>query len=311
MHRKLTWSFRRDMPKKILSEMHHSFTVMKWGLTQQMFLYVMVSGTLSQVTVHQSSVLTAALGRDVTLPCHLSLSNKVKMVTPAVLYWYFTQDGNDNRRLWFPSDEYMGRVNLLETSPNTLNKSIRLKNVQWADSGKYQCKVSVTTEKDDRFRRTGNETLLLVYETMMFNLTSHNDSLLSCEVNVTRDAGLLLSISHNGCKLQPVDSAPGDAGAALPFTTLSETVSLRSKGEYECQLQLNKDLITKSIFLYHPPVARDGEGGEKNVSRMCPSTVPEPGVVAFPEPWLLYMAVLLVPFTTLLILISVLLMYRC
>lgn len=95
--------------------------------------------------------------------------------------------------------------------------------------------------------------LRLFSDTMILNLTGHNDSLLGCKVNVTWDPGFVLSIFHDGCKLQPVDTAPGDADAALPYVTLSETISLRSKGEYECQLHLNKDLVTKSIFNYHAP----------------------------------------------------------
>ncbi|KAI4810873.1 hypothetical protein KUCAC02_013800 [Chaenocephalus aceratus] len=87
-----------------------------------------------------------------------------------------------------------------------------------------------------------------------------------------------------------VGSAPGEADAALPFISLSETVPLRGKGEYECQLHLNKDLVTKSIFRYQTP---------------------EPNVMLFPEPWFLYGALLLVPFTILLALITALLIYSC
>lgn len=88
---------------------------------------------------------------------------------------------------------------------------------------------------------------------MTVHLTGHNNSLLRCEVNVTWDPGFVLSVLYDGCKLQPVDSAPlRDTGAALPYVTLSETVSLRSEGEYECQLHLNEQLITKSIFNYQP-----------------------------------------------------------
>ncbi|XP_029307847.1 uncharacterized protein LOC115021492 isoform X2 [Cottoperca gobio] len=225
------------------------------------------------------------------MPCHLNLSHDEKMLTPPVLYWiYLTTDGTDNPRVWIPSEKYEGRVDTLDNNPNTSNKSIRFKNVQWADSGRYLCKLSINTKRDKSFRKKGNETLLMVYDTMTFNPTGHNDSLLSCEVNVTRDPGLVLSIFHDGFKLQPVGSAPGKGGTALPFVTLSETVSPRSKGEYECQLHLNKDLLTKSIFRYN---------------------LPEPNVKLFPEPWFLYTALLLVPFVILLGLISATLMCRC
>lgn len=268
-----------------------------------MYLYFMVSGTCSLVTVHQPPVLTTALGHDVIMPCHLNLSHDEKMVTPPVLYWLcLTHNNTNNGRLWSHSEKYKGRVDLLDNDPNSSNKSIVFKNVQWADGGKYLCKLSITTQRDKSFRRKGNETLLRVYDTVIFSLTSHNDSLLRCEVNVTRDPGFALSIFHDGCKLQPVDSAPGDAGAAaLLFVTLSETISVQSKGEYECRLQLNGDLITKSIFQYHPPAADDGGDAVKNILLTCPTVS---------EPWLLYLALLLVPITILLALIVALLIYR-
>ncbi|XP_074508751.1 uncharacterized protein LOC141778411 isoform X2 [Sebastes fasciatus] len=283
--------------------MHYSFIVTNWGWILRMLLYFMVSGTRSLVTVHQPPALTAALGHDVIMPCHLNLSPDEKMKTPPILYWSQTQNKTGN--LWTPSKEYVGRVDLLDNNPNTSNKSILLKNVQWADSGKYLCKLSVTLQRKKSFRSKGNETLLKVYDTMIFNLTGHNDSLLRCEVNVTRDPAFVLFIFHNGWKLQPVDSAPGDAGADLPYVTLSESISPQNDGEYECQLHLDGDLITKSIFHYQPPVAEDGGDAEKNVS------LSEPGVVVFPEPWLLYAALLLVPITVLLSVLTALMMYRC
>ncbi|XP_074508752.1 uncharacterized protein LOC141778411 isoform X3 [Sebastes fasciatus] len=231
--------------------MHYSFIVTNWGWILRMLLYFMVSGTRSLVTVHQPPALTAALGHDVIMPCHLNLSPDEKMKTPPILYWSQTQNKTGN--LWTPSKEYVGRVDLLDNNPNTSNKSILLKNVQWADSGKYLCKLSVTLQRKKSFRSKGNETLLKVYDTMIFNLTGHNDSLLRCEVNVTRDPAFVLFIFHNGWKLQPVDSAPGDAGADLPYVTLSESISPQNDGEYECQLHLDGDLITKSIFHYQPP----------------------------------------------------------
>ncbi|XP_034384931.1 uncharacterized protein LOC117728233 isoform X2 [Cyclopterus lumpus] len=268
--------------------MHHSLILTKWGWAQRILLYFMVADTRSLITVLQPPVLTTALGHDVMMPCHLKLSHDERMVTLPVLYWYLTQNNTDSHRL-FPSEKYERRVELLDKSRTTSNKSIVLKNVQWADSGKYLCKLSITTQRGKSFRRKGSETALKVYDTMVFNLTAHNDSLLWCQVNMTPDPGFVLSISHNGRKLQPADSAPGDAGAALPYVTLSETIPLKSEGEYECQLHLNRDLITKNIF-YH---------------------LREPGVEVFPEPWLLYMALLLVPVTILLSLVTALLVYRC
>ncbi|XP_068592543.1 uncharacterized protein [Cebidichthys violaceus] len=300
------------MLKIILSEMHYSLVVTKWGWTQRIFFYLMVAGTRSLVTVHQPPVTATALGHDVLMPCFLNISDDERMVTLPVLYWmYSTQDNTDKPRMWSPSEKHEGRFELLDKNRNTSNKSMVLKNVQWADSGKYLCKLSINTERNKSFRRKGNETSLKVYDTMIFNLTAHNDSLLWCKVNVTPDPGFVLSIFHNGCKPQSADSAPGDAGAALPYVTLSQTVPLRSEGEYECQLHLNGDLITKSVFHYRPPVAEVDGDAEKNCSLTFPTTASEPAVVVFPEPWLLYMALLLVPIIILLSLVTALLMYRC
>lgn len=89
-------------------------------------------------------------------------------------------------------------------------------------------------------------------DTMSFNQTGHNDSQLKCEVNVSKGPRVVLSIVHNGDN-QSVDFAPGALVEALPYITLSVNSSLRSGGKYECQLHLNQHLITKSVFIYHPP----------------------------------------------------------
>ncbi|XP_038566688.1 uncharacterized protein LOC119897176 isoform X1 [Micropterus salmoides] len=272
---------------------------------QWMFLYFMVSGTCCLVTVHQPPVLTTALGDDVMMPCQLNISHSEKMVTLPVLYWVYVTQGPVRTKVWFPSGRYEGRVDLLDNNANSSNKSIHLKNVHWADSGKYLCKLSMTTQKAKSFRKIGDGTFLLVHDTMMFNLTSHNDSLLWCEVNVTQDPRLVLSIFHDGHKLQTVESALGENVTALPYVTLSEAVSLRSAGKYECQLHLNKDLITKSIFHYHPS---EEDGYAKNVSVTCPTTTS--GVEMFPEPWAMYIGLLLVPITILLGLVITLPMCR-
>lgn len=94
--------------------------------------------------------------------------------------------------------------------------------------------------------------LHLISDTMTFNLTGHNNSVLRCEVNVSQQPGYVLSILHNGCNLEAVSSISGDGEAAQPFITLSKNISLRGRGEYECQLHLDKDLITNRSLLYTP-----------------------------------------------------------
>lgn len=92
--------------------------------------------------------------------------------------------------------------------------------------------------------------LHLISDNIIFNLTSYNDSL-QCEVSVSRKPGFVLSIFHNGCKMQTLKSGQRDAVTNLPYVTLSESVSLRAGGTYECQLHLNGDVVTKSVFHYH------------------------------------------------------------
>ncbi|XP_036930421.1 uncharacterized protein LOC119006140 isoform X1 [Acanthopagrus latus] len=280
--------------------------VTEWGWIQWMFFLFMVSGTCSQGTVHQPPVLTAALGHDAIMPCQLILSDNVKMVIPPVLYWAVLPQESDDDKLWPPSENYKERVDLLDKDLYSPNKSVLFRNVQWADSGRYQCKVSITT-KDGRFRRLGNTSLLVVHDTMTFNLSGHNDSLLRCEVNVTHNPGFVLTIFHDGYKLETGDSsASGDSNSSLHFVTLSEAVLLSSDGTYECQLHLNEDLVTTSIFDYHLPVAEEPKDAGKNVS----ATVQPDKPVEYKEPWHLYIALLLVPTIVLLVLLTALLIRR-
>lgn len=121
------------------------------------YMYV-VSGTCSLVTVHQPPVVTAALGRDVIMPCHLS--NNESMAIKPVLYW---EDSN-NAKLWPMSAKYEERVDLVDKNALSSDKSILFQNVQWADSGKYLCKLSVMgADSNKRSRVRGNETLLLIH----------------------------------------------------------------------------------------------------------------------------------------------------
>ncbi len=107
-------------------------------------------------------MLATALGQDVMMPCQLSLSEKI--VIPPVLYWVYLIEDIESTRLWEESDgKYKNRVNLLDHDKFSSNKSILLKNVQWDDSGKYLCKLSVSTETDGRFRAKGNKTFLMIH----------------------------------------------------------------------------------------------------------------------------------------------------
>lgn len=259
-----------------------------------MFLYFIVSVVPgSCCLVHQPPVVTAALGYDVIMPCQINLSHNETFQKTPVLYWDFISQDAQKDKLWKPSGKYKGRVQLLDKNPNALDKSVLLQKVQWADNGKYNCKVTFNKDGDTSLRRRGNDTLLAIYDTMTFNLTAHNDSLLHCEINVTLETGFVLSIVHNGSdvdngwKLQSVNPAPGGPAGPLPYVTLSETASLRDSGNYECQLHLNKELILKRIFHHSLP-----------------------GTPECPEPWLLYSTLLLAQVTILLGVVTAMLCRR-
>nr|XP_024660069.1 uncharacterized protein LOC112435591 [Maylandia zebra] len=237
------------------------------------------------------------------MPCELRLQDEKLLSQPILYWWKLNEMAADFIRLIPSQTPNNSRATLLDNNGMSTNKSMILKSVQWADSGKYRCKLSLHTERNGNFRQKGDTTSLVVYGATVFNVTKHAPCMLGCEVSVTRDAGFSLHIFHNGRRLQNVTSAPGDADAALPYVTLSETVPLWSRGKYECQLHLRDDVITKSIF--HSNLSEVGEG-DKNESTTCSSA--RHGV--YPEPWFLYVALLLVPVTVLIGLLSAMLMCR-
>lgn len=96
------------------------------------------------------------------MQCQLEVSPDEEMQSVPVLYW--TLLAEDKKRLTpNPPPAYEGRVDTLAKNPNSTNKSILLRNVQWVDSGKYECKLSLRTKKNKSFRERGNGTLLVVY----------------------------------------------------------------------------------------------------------------------------------------------------
>lgn len=259
-------------------------------------LCFMISGAAALITLQQPPVVTATLGHDVVLPCELQDSHDEKTLNTPVLYW--VADGR--HQLLAPDGKYAGRVESLnQTSPN---RSIVLKDVRWSDGGIYDCKLSIRTDIRGSFRLKGNGTMLIIYDAMTFNLTNHNDSLLRCEVKVSQDLGFSLSVVKDRCVLQSLDSA-GKRSINRTVTALSWTVPLRGKGKYECRLQLGEDLVTTRTF--HSELTAAGED-EKNAT-CSPDML---NVKQYPEPWILYTSLLLVPILVLLVLCAAMLMQR-
>ncbi|KAK5614053.1 hypothetical protein CRENBAI_011771 [Crenichthys baileyi] len=266
----------------------------------RMFLQLcfMISGAVALITVQQPPVVTAPLGHDILLPCEIQDSQDEEIQTNPVLYWV-----DEGKHHLLNSDgKYAGRIE--RTNQTSSNKSIVLKNVQWSDGGTYECKLSIRTNLRGSFRLKGNNTMLIIYDTMNFNLTNHNDTLLRCEVNMSKDFDFALSVIKDGCVLQGSDSAAGRV-MNRGIVTLSQTVSLRGGGKYECQLQLRDDLITTSSFYSKPTAA--GEDG-KNATAACSPVISN--LEQYPEPWFLYVSLLLVPILFLLTLTTCMLMRR-
>lgn len=110
----------------------------------------------------QPPVLAGLWGQDVLMPCQLSSSNETTPGT--ILYWENTGMDSDCAKLWPPSENYQGRVESLSRNNKSANMSILLKNVQWTDTGSYQCKISILDpESNKRYRVKGSTTLLLIY----------------------------------------------------------------------------------------------------------------------------------------------------
>ncbi|MEQ2185131.1 hypothetical protein GOODEAATRI_015062 [Goodea atripinnis] len=103
---------------------------------------------------------------------------------------------------------------------------------------------------------------------------------------MSEDFDFALSVIKDGCVLQSSDSAAGRV-MNQGIVTLSQTVSLRGEGKYECQLQRRDDLITTSTFYSKPT-----------------------DLEQYPEPWFLYVSLLLVPILFLLTLATCMLMRR-
>ncbi|XP_014915880.1 neuroglian-like isoform X1 [Poecilia latipinna] len=231
----------------------------------------------AEFSLQQPAVVAGPLGQDVLLPCQLLDSQHEKLLNQPVLYWEV-----DGKQLPFNENK----------TSSSFNKSIELKEVRWSDGGTYECKLSMRTDRRGSFRLKGNKTTLIVHDTMTFNLSSHHDSLLRCEVTVSQDPGLTLTLTRNGCVVQ--SSAPSERRAANGTITLSATVHLSGNGQYGCQLRLQDVLITSSSF-HSQQAGRYQLQDERR---------------RYSEPWLLYAGLLLVPALVLLAVVAAMLMCR-
>lgn len=90
---------------------------------------------------------------------------------------------------------------------------------------------------------------IILTDNMSLDLAGPNNTLLRCTVNVTSNPGFVLSILCDGQKTQSIGPDLGSHGMNLSYVSLSETVRVvGNDGKYECQLHLNKHLITSRSF---------------------------------------------------------------
>ena len=182
-------------------------------------------------------MITAALGHDAIMPCQLNLSDNVKMVIPPVLYWAVLPQESDDNKLWPPSENYKERVDLLDKDLYSPNKSVLFRNVLWADSGRYQCKVSITT-KAGRFRRLGNTSLLVVHG--KYNILDVHFQCIGTAVFNSRQVKVWLELEtelfcqeeSEGGGSQILWADLGSLLAQLSATSLCNTLWLQSSQNY-------------------------------------------------------------------------------
>ncbi|XP_056143049.1 uncharacterized protein LOC130118634 [Lampris incognitus] len=275
------------MLKALLIILHRAIIWRKHGVSW-IFLCFMLSGSHSLIKVEQIPVVVSPLSHNVTLKCELIYSSEDKPTNIPILYWeLLSSDRDPPPRLWPKGEPYEGRVEQLETNATAQNKSILLKDVRWEDSGVYQCKLSIKTKSAGYGRIKGRGTVLRVFDAIFFNATAEHDNQLQCAVRVSHDLGFVLSVTHDGLK-QTIDSIAGNNVSDLPYVPLAGSVPLSKFGDYECQLHLNDTLIDRRTFQHNPP---------------------EPEKTDYPQPWLLYVAILQTPLTVLLFLLTAMLLY--
>lgn len=240
---------------------------------------LIVSGVCEDVTIEQPPILIAPLGENVTLPCHIKLSN-ASVTNTLVVYWDHKREDRGKpipiccSPIWKSE-----RVSRLLNDSMSLNKSIQLKHVQWKDGGKFLSKVSVTTHQERSFRKTA-ETEMLIYDGVFFNTIDLNNSQLECRASVSNYSGFALSISFND---QILNSTSSLNSTSELYVNLTETTTFRRHHKYQCSLTFNGKLVTSSIFQdeLSGPLALDGE---------------------YPQPWFLYGGLILVQLVFLVVL---------
>ncbi|KAG5855947.1 hypothetical protein ANANG_G00002400 [Anguilla anguilla] len=210
-------------------------------------LLLLQQGNWGQITVTQSpSVVVSRLNHNATLACNFSHRPEQK-VTGVILYWYHTG----------PNGQDLSRT--------SEDKSVVLQNATWRDSQRYRCMLSYETPEQPQ-RKRGEGVLLLLHDSMTFDLAPGMVSELLCSVKVSPDPGFRLSVFRDGVHVLTAQNH-----TPAPHVTLSLLVPVAHNAE--CRLNHSSGFILRKTY----------------------------SIQQLPEPVLLYVAILLVPFIVLVI----------
>eukprot|EP00063_Salmo_salar_P046201 XP_014021036.1 PREDICTED: uncharacterized protein LOC106582443 isoform X1 [Salmo salar] len=250
---------------------------------------LVAAGAWAQTVTQKPDEVVYKLAQNASMDCQFIHTPEQQVAKNPILYWHKITSLTQMTRLWpDPESPYKDRVDVLDSDRNSPNRSVLLKNVQWEDStGKYECKLSYRAAKQDK-RTKGNGVKLLIHDSMFFGL--ENETQLMCAVNVSRDDGFVLSLLQDGSKVFQKTIDPLHPSMSLPVT-LSVILPLEKGKNYECQIHLGSTMIMSQPF--QQPLE-------------TPGTLEK----VLPEPAFLFVAILLVPITVLLALLTALLVLR-
>ncbi|XP_015224195.1 uncharacterized protein [Lepisosteus oculatus] len=216
----------------------------------------------------------AEVGKNVTMNCKFSYTNET--VSRPILYWYINED-----EYIFPhtAEQYKNRV--VQAGDGTPhNKSVQLQQVQLEDTNTYYCMMSYIMNNTSPVRtRSRLGVQLFVHGPLNFFMMSENNSELCCEIRVPSVDNVRLSLLQNGTEVQTYFNATRN-GTEFVLSTRFQVVSQETL-MFECRLKYRDCFHTTQILRQKP-------------QRLEPQ-----------HPLILYTFILLFPFCTLLLILSI------
>ncbi|XP_015224193.1 uncharacterized protein [Lepisosteus oculatus] len=235
----------------------------------------LLQGALCTINVTQyPRFVMAEVGKNVTMNCKFSYTNET--VSRPILYWYINED-----EYIFPhtAEQYKNRV--VQAGDGTPhNKSVQLQQVQLEDTNTYYCMMSYIMNNTSPVRtRSRLGVQLFVHGPLNFFMMSENNSELCCEIRVPSVDNVRLSLLQNGTEVQTYFNATRN-GTEFVLSTRFQVVSQETL-MFECRLKYRDCFHTTQILRQKP-------------QRLEPQ-----------HPLILYTFILLFPFCTLLLILSI------